>query len=71
MKNSNLKMTATTAHFKPYARQKVRELGIDGAVRYIRDQMHYSLMNNKYEATWLKYTVYSMMLDYVVNDLGE
>lgn len=60
-----------TLHFKEFARMKVRELGIDGAVQYFRQKILYYKNNPLYEMSWLYITVSEMSLEYIVNDLAE
>ena len=58
-------------HFKAYARDKVRELGVDGAVDYFRTRRDYYRNNKIYEMSWIRASVYDMIIDYIVNDLTE
>jgi len=69
--NLILKATTNNVHFKHHARNKVRELGLDGAVMYFLEKYRYYKSNTIYEKSWLYMTVYSMMLEYTVNEIGE
>ena len=71
MKNLQNKGKEKTLHFKNFARMKVRELGIDGAVQYFRQQKLYYKNNLLYEKSWLYISIAEMSLDYIVNELGE
>lgn len=71
MKNLNLTRGTASAHFKHHARNKVRELGLDGAVQYFLKEYRYYRSNTIYEKSWLYATMYGMMLEYTVNELGE
>jgi len=66
-----LKTPPRKLHFKDFAREKVRELGMDGAVMYFLKKKRYYDNNPLYEKSWLYSSVYSMILEYIVNDLGE
>ena len=57
-------------HFKVAARNKVRELGIDGAVMHYLQQYRYYKNNPMYEMSWIYISVSEMSLEYIVNDLG-
>lgn len=71
MKNLQVRTTRQNVHFKHYARNKVRELGLDGAVQYFLREYRYYKSNTIYEKSWLYATMYGMMLEYAVNELGE
>lgn len=59
------------AHFKHDCRLKVIQLGLDGAVMYYLEKYRYYKENSIFEYAWLYATIYSMCLDYTVNELGE
>ena len=44
---------------------------MDGAVMYFLKKKRYYDNNPLYEKSWLYSSVYSMILEYIVNDLGE
>ena len=71
MKNLQNKGKEKKHHFKIFARMKVRELGIDGAVQYFRQQIMYFKNNHRYENSWIYSNMCEMSLEYIVNDLGE
>ena len=71
MKNLQNKGKDKKHHFKGFARMKVRELGIDGAVQYFRQQILYYKSNSLYEMSWFYTSVSEMSIEYIVNDLGE
>jgi len=69
MKNLNMKEKEKTHHFSTFARIKVRELGIDGAVQYFKHEIQYYKNNPLYEKSWLYMTVARMSIEYIVNDI--
>ena len=71
MMNLQNKGRGKNLHFKDFARMKVRELGIDGAVHYFRKQILYYKNNPLYEMSWIHITVSKMSIEYIVNDLAE
>ena len=71
MKNLQNKDREKKLHFKVAARNKVRELGLDGAVMYYLEQYRYYNNNPMYEMSWLYVSIYGMSLEYIVNDLAE
>jgi len=71
MKNLNLKEKGRTLHFKEYSKKKVRELGIDGAVQYFRNQIEYYQNNKIYEQSSFYIFVCELSIEYIVNDLAE
>lgn len=60
----------SSCHFKDFARMKVRELGMDGAVQFFRHQKAYYNNTPKYENSYLYVRLAEMSIDYIVNDLG-
>lgn len=58
-------------HYKQAARKAVRELGLDGAVMHYLEQYRYYKSNPIYEMSWLHVSINGMILEYLVNDLGE
>ena len=71
MMNLTSKTHQRTTHFKEFARKKVRELGIDGAVQFYRKQRAYYMTNSIYENSYVYQLFAEMSIDYIVNDLGE
>ena len=71
MKNLQNKGREKRLHFKSFARMKVRELGIDGAVQYFRQQILYYKNNPLYEMSFFYISVSEMSIEYIVNELGE
>lgn len=58
-------------HFKDFARMKVRELGIDGAVQYFRNEKTYHDNNYVFQDSWIYSNICEMSIEYIVNDLAE
>jgi len=71
MKNLQNKGKEKTLHFKDFAKMKLIELGIDGAVQYFRQQIMYFKNNHRYENSWIYCNMCEMSLEYIVNDLAE
>ena len=71
MKNLQNKDKEKSLHFKRFARMKVRELGIDGAIQYFRQQILYYKNSPLYEMSWIYITLSEMSIEYIVNDLAE
>lgn len=71
MKNLQNKGKEKSLHFKSFARMKVRELGIDGAVQCFRQQIMYFKNNDRYENSWIYCNMCEMSLEYIVNDLAK
>lgn len=57
-------------HFKDFARLKVRELGIDGAVQYFRMEKKKHLENQVFEKAWLHVAIANQSINYIVNQLA-
>ena len=70
MKVLILKIKKMNVHFRVAARNKVRELGLDGAVMYYLEQYRYYKNNPMYEMSWLYVSIYGMILEYLVNDIS-
>ena len=68
MKVLILKIKKMSVHFKVAARNKVRELGLDGAVMHYLEQYRYYKNNPMYEMSWLHVSINGMILEYLVND---
>lgn len=71
MMNLNLKEEQKKHHFKNFARMKVRELKIDGAVQYFRDEICKYKNNLLYQMSWVHISICEMSIEYIVNDLAE
>lgn len=71
MNHLTLKKKKQTARFKKAALNKVRELGLDGAIQHYLKEYRYYKKNNKYELSWLHVSINGMILEYLVNEIGE
>ena len=59
----------SSCHFKDFARMKVRELGMDGAIQFFRHQKTYYNNTPNYENSYIYVRIAEMCIDYIVNDL--
>jgi len=74
MMNLNLKEKAKlhlSKNWKVVATDTVRELGMDGAIKHFTKQLNYYKGNPAYERSWIHISVNEMIIEYIVNEIGE